>query len=32
MIAYIATRQASEYGYETGFEDIMGYFEGVERD
>ena len=31
MIAYIATRQAAEHGYETGFEDRMGHFEGLER-
>lgn len=31
MIAYIATKQAAEHGYETGFEDRMGYFEGLER-
>ena len=31
MIAYIATKQAAEHGYETGFEDRMGHFERLER-
>ena len=32
MIAYIATRQAAERGYETGFEDRIDHFEGLEYD
>lgn len=28
MIAVIATRQAAEYGYTTGFEDRVEHYEG----
>ena len=30
LIAYHATKQAEEYGYKTGFEPKMRFFEGLE--
>tara|TARA_Y100001960_G_C14594481_1_gene787407 strand:+ start:895 stop:1041 length:147 start_codon:yes stop_codon:yes gene_type:complete len=30
LIAYTATKQAEEYGYQTGFENRMHHFEGAE--
>ena len=31
LIAYIATKQAEEYEYKTGFEDRMHYFEKMKE-
>ena len=30
LIAYVATKAAEEHGYQTGFENRMHHFEGVE--